>query len=123
MVVVLGCSCCWWRWRWWQLLILVVAMVLNRCCDASLVSKCGCFFPQVTMVEDRYTPRMGPELEKGWRKSSQWKMLVRKHAQIVVLERKIYPVFAKHCYTADEDPDLKRSVTALQPLHKKSVAT
>jgi hypothetical protein len=62
---------------------------------------------QATLVEERYTPRMGPEIEKGWRKSSQWKALVRKHAEMVVQDRTVYPLFEKHCY-ADDDPDLKR---------------
>ncbi len=59
---------------------------------------------------------MGPEIEEMWRKSSQWKVLIRKHAEMVVNDTKVYPSFEKYCY-ADDDPDLKRCISDLTTPH------
>ncbi|XP_020415662.1 uncharacterized protein LOC18783060 [Prunus persica] len=44
----------------------------------------------------RYDPKMSPTMpEKRWRKGSQWITLVRRHAEIVVDDHTVFPVFRK----------------------------
>ncbi|VVA17573.1 PREDICTED: Core-2/I-branching beta-1 [Prunus dulcis] len=46
----------------------------------------------------RYDPKMSPTIpEKRWRKGSQWITLVRRHAEIVVDDHTVFPVFRKFC--------------------------
>ncbi|KAK6128319.1 hypothetical protein DH2020_037938 [Rehmannia glutinosa] len=48
--------------------------------------------------EDRYNPRMHPVIPvENWRKGSQWVVLTRKHAKIVVQDNTVYPMFEQHC--------------------------
>ncbi|KAL6135217.1 hypothetical protein ACLB2K_067445 [Fragaria x ananassa] len=46
----------------------------------------------------RYDPKMSPTIPKErWRKGSQWMTLVRKHAEIVVDDDTVFPLFRKFC--------------------------
>ncbi|XP_058193885.1 glycosyltransferase BC10-like isoform X2 [Rhododendron vialii] len=46
----------------------------------------------------RYTPKMSAVIPKiKWRKGSQWISLVRSHAEVVVDDEVIFPVFKKFC--------------------------
>lgn len=46
----------------------------------------------------RYNPKMDPVIPvKNWRKGSQWGVLNRKHAEIVMKDGKVLPVFQQHC--------------------------
>lgn len=46
----------------------------------------------------RYNPKMAPTIQKDkWRKGSQWVTLIRKHAEVMVADNKIFPVFKQHC--------------------------
>ncbi|XP_068658087.1 glycosyltransferase BC10-like [Aristolochia californica] len=48
--------------------------------------------------EGRYNPKMSPIIPKGkWRKGSQWITLIRKHAEIVLADDVVFPIFRKHC--------------------------
>ncbi|XP_064939832.1 glycosyltransferase BC10 isoform X3 [Musa acuminata AAA Group] len=48
--------------------------------------------------EGRYNPKMFPTIPKDrWRKGSQWTILVRKHAQIVVADTVVFPEFRRFC--------------------------
>ncbi|CAN1781695.1 Glycosyltransferase BC10 [Linum perenne] len=48
--------------------------------------------------EGRYNPKMGPTIPvRNWRKGSQWVVLTRKHAEVVVHDNTVFPVFQKHC--------------------------
>ncbi|KAK6155213.1 hypothetical protein DH2020_009461 [Rehmannia glutinosa] len=48
--------------------------------------------------EGRYNPKMHPVVPVGnWRKGSQWVVLTRKHAGIVVDDETIFPIFQLHC--------------------------
>ncbi|XP_010251138.1 PREDICTED: uncharacterized protein LOC104593128 isoform X2 [Nelumbo nucifera] len=48
--------------------------------------------------EGRYNPKMDPVIPvHDWRKGSQWVVLTRKHAEVVVEDDTIYPVFQQHC--------------------------
>ncbi|XP_058101271.1 glycosyltransferase BC10-like isoform X2 [Magnolia sinica] len=48
--------------------------------------------------EGRYNPKMSPTIPKDrWRKGSQWITLVRKHAEVIVDDDLIFPVFNQHC--------------------------
>ncbi|KAL7140767.1 hypothetical protein ABFS83_08G008800 [Erythranthe nasuta] len=48
--------------------------------------------------ESRYNPRMHPVIHvDNWRKGSQWVILTRKHAAIVVEDETIFPTFQLHC--------------------------
>ncbi|XP_062153597.1 glycosyltransferase BC10-like [Alnus glutinosa] len=48
--------------------------------------------------ERRYNPKMSPTIpEEKWRKGSQWITLVRRHAEIIVDDDIIFPVFRKFC--------------------------
>ncbi|KAK3161650.1 hypothetical protein QOZ80_1BG0079760 [Eleusine coracana subsp. coracana] len=49
-------------------------------------------------TEKRYNPNMSPAIRKDkWRKGSQWVTLIRKHAEVVVADRKLLQVFRRHC--------------------------
>ncbi|CAK9137257.1 unnamed protein product [Ilex paraguariensis] len=48
--------------------------------------------------EARYNPKMSPVIPKNkWRKGSQWITLIRRHAEEVVDDEVIFPVFKKFC--------------------------
>lgn len=47
---------------------------------------------------DRYNPKMSPYIPKNkWRKGSQWITLVRSHAEVIVNDGAIFPVFKNYC--------------------------
>lgn len=48
--------------------------------------------------EGRYNPKMAPVIPvHNWRKGSQWAVLTRKHAEIVVNDTTVFPMFQQHC--------------------------
>ncbi|KAL2505204.1 Core-2/I-branching beta-1 [Abeliophyllum distichum] len=48
--------------------------------------------------EGRYNPKMHPVIPvENWRKGSQWVVLTRKHADIVVKDDTVFPMFRSHC--------------------------
>uniref|UniRef100_A0A2P2K6T0 Uncharacterized protein MANES_17G115400 n=1 Tax=Rhizophora mucronata TaxID=61149 RepID=A0A2P2K6T0_RHIMU len=48
--------------------------------------------------EGRYNPKMGPVIPvHNWRKGSQWVVLTRKLAGIVVNDTTVFPMFQRHC--------------------------
>ncbi|ONI19659.1 hypothetical protein PRUPE_3G289800 [Prunus persica] len=50
--------------------------------------------------EGRYNPKMNPVIPvHNWRKGSQWVVLTRKHAEVVVKDNTVFPMFQQHCKT------------------------
>lgn len=48
--------------------------------------------------EGRYNPKMAPLVPVyNWRKGSQWVVLTRKHAEVVVNDTTVFPMFQQHC--------------------------
>ncbi|PIA61794.1 hypothetical protein AQUCO_00200055v1 [Aquilegia coerulea] len=48
--------------------------------------------------EGRYNPKMDPIVPvHNWRKGSQWVVLTRKHAEVVVKDDSVFSVFQQHC--------------------------
>ncbi|KAL5572766.1 hypothetical protein UlMin_022363 [Ulmus minor] len=48
--------------------------------------------------EGRYNPKMDPVIPvHNWRKGSQWVVLTRKHAEVVVNDNTVFPMFKWHC--------------------------
>ncbi|KAK7255735.1 hypothetical protein RIF29_29154 [Crotalaria pallida] len=48
--------------------------------------------------EGRYNPKMHPVIPvHNWRKGSQWGVLTRKHAKVVVEDEIVLPMFQKYC--------------------------
>ncbi|KGN51369.1 glycosyltransferase BC10 [Cucumis sativus] len=48
--------------------------------------------------EGRYNPKMDPVIPvQNWRKGSQWVVLTRKHAKVVVKDITVFPMFQQHC--------------------------
>ncbi|XP_058091911.1 glycosyltransferase BC10 [Magnolia sinica] len=48
--------------------------------------------------EGRYNPKMHPVIPVDkWRKGSQWAVLIRKHAIVMVKDNTVYPRFRQHC--------------------------
>ncbi|XP_048230721.1 glycosyltransferase BC10 isoform X3 [Ricinus communis] len=48
--------------------------------------------------EGRYNPKMDPVIPvHNWRKGSQWVVLTRKHAEVVVNDTTVFPIFQHHC--------------------------
>lgn len=48
--------------------------------------------------EGRYNPKMHPVIPvHNWRKGSQWVVLTRKHALVVLKDEDIFPMFRQHC--------------------------
>ncbi|XP_052197569.1 glycosyltransferase BC10 [Diospyros lotus] len=48
--------------------------------------------------EGRYNPKMHPVIPvQNWRKGSQWAVLTRKHAEIVIKDETVFPMFQLHC--------------------------
>ncbi|GMN42555.1 hypothetical protein TIFTF001_011746 [Ficus carica] len=48
--------------------------------------------------EGRYNPRMNPVIPVyNWRKGSQWAVLTRKHAEVIVRDDVVFPIFQWHC--------------------------
>ncbi|KAF8676223.1 hypothetical protein HU200_047094 [Digitaria exilis] len=52
----------------------------------------------VDQTEKRYNQNMSPAIPKDkWKKGSQWVVLIRKHAEVVVGDRSVLQVFRRHC--------------------------
>ncbi|KAL6615845.1 hypothetical protein ACP70R_038115 [Stipagrostis hirtigluma subsp. patula] len=52
----------------------------------------------VDKMDKRYNPNMSPAIRKDkWRKGSQWVTLIRKHAEVVVGDKRAIQVFRRHC--------------------------
>lgn len=50
------------------------------------------------MKDDRYNSKMSPVIPKQkWRKGSQWVTLIRRHAEEVVDDETVFPIFKKFC--------------------------
>ncbi|KAL3813809.1 hypothetical protein ACJIZ3_015077 [Penstemon smallii] len=48
--------------------------------------------------DSRYNPKMHPVIPvENWRKGSQWVVLTRKHAEIVIRDESVFPMFQSHC--------------------------
>ncbi|CAL1358068.1 unnamed protein product [Linum trigynum] len=48
--------------------------------------------------DGRYNPKMDPVIPvDNWRKGSQWVVLTRQHAGVVVQDSTVFPAFQKHC--------------------------
>ncbi|KAI4389124.1 hypothetical protein MLD38_001383 [Melastoma candidum] len=48
--------------------------------------------------EARYNPKMAPIIPvHNWRKGSQWAVLIRKHAEVVVKDEAVFSLFKLHC--------------------------
>ncbi|KAL5185901.1 hypothetical protein HKD37_05G011879 [Glycine soja] len=48
--------------------------------------------------EGRYNPKMDPVIPVyNWRKGSQWAVLTRKHAKVVVEDETVFPMFQRYC--------------------------
>ncbi|KDP45324.1 hypothetical protein JCGZ_09573 [Jatropha curcas] len=48
--------------------------------------------------EGRYNPKMASVIPVyNWRKGSQWVVLTRKHAEVVVNDTVVFPLFQQHC--------------------------
>ncbi|XP_073302309.1 glycosyltransferase BC10-like isoform X1 [Primulina huaijiensis] len=46
----------------------------------------------------RYNPRMSPVIPKNkWRKGSQWVTLTRRHAEVIVTDDTVFPIFRNFC--------------------------
>ncbi|KAM7500991.1 hypothetical protein LguiA_025405 [Lonicera macranthoides] len=69
--------------------------------------------------ETRYNPKMSPVIPKHkWRKGSQWIALVRSHAEVLVDDEVIFPVFKKFCKRRPPvDPRKGKQNTKLQKQH------
>ncbi|KAK2988605.1 hypothetical protein RJ640_026102 [Escallonia rubra] len=56
--------------------------------------------------EVRYNPKISPVIpENKWRKGSQWITLVRKHAEVIVDDDVVFPVFKKFCKEPQLEPN------------------
>ncbi|KAG7010745.1 yuiD, partial [Cucurbita argyrosperma subsp. argyrosperma] len=59
--------------------------------------------------EGRYNPEMSPFIQREkWRKGSQWIALVRRHAEVVVNDVIIFPLFTNLCKIRDLENELER---------------
>ncbi|KAJ8465236.1 hypothetical protein OPV22_027788 [Ensete ventricosum] len=48
--------------------------------------------------QGRYNPKMNPVIPVyNWRKGSQWVVLTRKHAEVMVNDDTVFPEFERHC--------------------------
>ncbi|KAJ8428882.1 hypothetical protein Cgig2_021049 [Carnegiea gigantea] len=63
--------------------------------------------------EGRYNPKMDPIIPfRNWRKGSQWVVLNRKHAETVVKDGTLFPVFQQHCKQEGLEEEItRRSLT------------
>ncbi|KAF3789576.1 hypothetical protein EJ110_NYTH11621 [Nymphaea thermarum] len=61
----------------------------------------------------RYNPKMHPIVPvTSWRKGSQWTVLIRKHAEVIVEDEVVFPVFQLHCkYKGLEKEITRRPLT------------
>ncbi len=70
---------------------------------------------------DRWHPKMerGPHpiTRSHWRKGSQWALLTRPHAELVVADVSVDALFRAHCVTTSYDPDLGRAFGCISDEH------
>ncbi|XP_051128592.1 glycosyltransferase BC10-like [Andrographis paniculata] len=67
----------------------------------------------------RYNPKMSPTIpQKKWRKGSQWVALIRRHAEVVVDDEIVFPIFQNFCKRRPPaDPSKGRKNLKLQKQH------
>ncbi|KAL6567532.1 hypothetical protein OROGR_001200 [Orobanche gracilis] len=67
----------------------------------------------------RYNPKMSPVIHRNkWRKGSQWVTLIRRHAEVVVDDETVFPLFRKYCKRRPPiDPSSGRKNLKLQKQH------
>ncbi|KAJ4729274.1 Core-2/I-branching beta-1,6-N-acetylglucosaminyltransferase family protein [Melia azedarach] len=66
--------------------------------------------------EGRYNPKMAPVIPvHNWRKGSQWVVLTRKHAEIVVNDTTVFPMFQQHCKRKSLPEFWRERSTAVDP--------
>ncbi|XP_072967944.1 glycosyltransferase BC10-like isoform X2 [Typha angustifolia] len=69
--------------------------------------------------EEQYQPKMSPTIPRAkWRKGSQWITLIRKHAEVVIADNVIFPIFRRHCKRVLES-DIGKKHTAKSAAEKK----
>ncbi|CAA0817968.1 Core-2/I-branching beta-1-6-N-acetylglucosaminyltransferase family protein [Striga hermonthica] len=57
----------------------------------------------------RYNPKMSPVIPRNkWRKGSQWVTLIRRHAEVVVDDEIVFPIFRKFCGMNGLEAELER---------------
>lgn len=78
-----------------------------QCLDGDVITAPKCLLRLQRTDPWRFGVRMGYKLRKHWRKSSQWFALTRKHAEAVMRDSELLPVFQQHCQNA-WDNDLNR---------------
>ncbi|EOY02479.1 Core-2/I-branching beta-1,6-N-acetylglucosaminyltransferase family protein isoform 5 [Theobroma cacao] len=67
--------------------------------------------------EGRYNPKMNPIIPVyNWRKGSQWVVLTRKHAEVVINDTTVFPMFQEHC----KAKEIIARVLARSPLSSRS---
>ncbi|XP_020519581.1 uncharacterized protein LOC18428747 isoform X2 [Amborella trichopoda] len=74
--------------------------------------------------EGRYNPKMSSVIPKDrWKKGSQWITLIRKHAELVVTDDRIFPVFERYCKRRPPSDELEEKVSRsfLFSFHKPNV--
>ncbi|GAB4830821.1 hypothetical protein Ancab_004849 [Ancistrocladus abbreviatus] len=69
--------------------------------------------------EGRYNPKMSPNIPRDkWRKGSQWITLIRSHAEVVVDDEDVFPIFGRFCKRRPPVDDEKgQKNTKLQKQH------
>ncbi|KAG6538941.1 hypothetical protein ZIOFF_004093 [Zingiber officinale] len=68
---------------------------IDRCYLVTTLSSLDLF---ADTKEGRYNPRMNPVIPVyNWRKGSQWVVLTRKHAQVMINDDAVLPEFERHC--------------------------
>ncbi|WCJ20215.1 Core-2/I-branching beta-1 6-N-acetylglucosaminyltransferase family protein [Euphorbia peplus] len=73
----------------------------------------------VDTKEERYNPKMSPLIGKNnWRKGSQWLTLVRSHAEVIVADEVVFPLFQKYCKKGDPAEAAKIELNFILKLRK-----
>ncbi|KAL6562289.1 hypothetical protein OROGR_003296 [Orobanche gracilis] len=71
----------------------------------------------------RYYPKMSPVIHRNkWRKGSQWVTLIRRHAEVVVDDETVFPIFRKYCKRRspiDPSSGRKNLANCMQKLQKQ----
>ncbi|CAL1393704.1 unnamed protein product [Linum trigynum] len=66
----------------------------------------------------RYDPDMSATIPRSkWRKGSQWVTLVRKHAELVVNDNFVYPIFKKYCKRWKAQRNLPKKILQILELN------
>ncbi|KAK8959319.1 hypothetical protein KSP40_PGU016973 [Platanthera guangdongensis] len=95
---------------------LLLSVALDDPANQRFVLLSDSFFDK---KERRYNEKMAPSIpRRKWRKGSQWITLIRRHAEVIVDDDAIFPIFKQYCKNLSEMHIMDQEIAEFFPMHE-----